>query len=476
MVSHTYSAPAVSLGDDPIFSRTHFLGRVASDGSGLEYQHELLKRRSSRHSDFNRWSTNWLTPVHHLMDYDSDETSDTDEDVVPHRDVPSSHPKPASLPHARSRSSTLPLTEAPSSAVAAEMARARSMTAPVTSTSSSSQSRVGRTTVDAASRLMPPCPLSIDTAQPLRLPSLNVSNLTNADASLQIVPPPMATVGLSPKTSSPPVVRIECSESDGSCHGDAGDQDPEAQLAAGIIRLREQRRSTSTSKSQRRHASKRRPSVRSSPKAQLELLEDDADSDDAQSRVIRTHGGNFVLRLAEKMLDFGSSALEKLVVSSNQDLSDNSTGHAHQSPLEPRRCSSTTPKELSAEAGELLRRRRERLGSVTPTDSVSDDDSSTKAILTRSWSVPKLLSLPLFNPSASLQALSASTASTPSTPSVRSAHLHPNFGFTSASNKSTMHQELNGSDDVAACFTRRSTPAPASVRVEAEAVSPLWKQ
>ncbi|KIS66674.1 uncharacterized protein UMAG_04737 [Mycosarcoma maydis] len=486
MVSHSYSAPATSLGDDPIFVRTHFLGRVASDGSGLEYQHELLKRRSSRHSDFNRWSANWLTPVPHLMHYDTDDTSDTDDDVLDRL----AHATSTPAPQARSRSSTLPLADAPSTHSPVEMPRARSMTAPDVSSSSSSsssfssssQSRALRSTlstVGSESRLMPARPLSIDTAQPLRFPTLNVSTMTSDGSALHVkVPSPMPVVAPSPNTCSPPVVRIECSESDGSCHGDAGDQDPEAQLAAGIIRLREQRRSSS--KSQRRAVSKRRPAVhspRSVPNVAPKPLVD-LDSDDAQSRIIRNHGSNFVLRVAEMMLDFGSSALEKLVLSSTTDSLD----HSMASPLEPRRRSSTTAKELSAEASELLRRRRERIGSLTPDDSVSGIGGPTKAALCRSWSVPKLLSLPLLNPSASLRALSFTTASTPSTPYPRTAHLHPNFGFTSTSDESAKHQEPNGFDDVAACFTRqRSTFCSRSSDgveglPETGTVSPLWKQ
>ncbi|GAC98320.1 hypothetical protein PHSY_005913 [Pseudozyma hubeiensis SY62] len=484
MVSHTYSTPATSFGDDPIFARTHFLGRVASDGSGLEYQHELLKRRSSRHSDFNRWSAHWLTPVTPVTQYDSDDSSDTDDDVhdraVQYKSTPAHH--------ARGRSSTLPLPEAPSSYTPVEMARARSMTAPPSSASpSSSESRAlrsSRATVGSESKLMPLRPLSIDTAQPLRLAPLNLSTVTSDEPSLQIeVPSPLAAVGPSPKTCSPPVVRIECSESDGSCHGDAGDQDPEAQLAAGIIRLREQRRS-SPSKSQRRVGSKRRQSAnppRSTSKAESKTI-DDTDSDDAQSRIIRNHGGNFVLRLAEMVLDFGSSALEKLVVPSSQDSLDDDMTRAQHSPIEPRRRSSTTPKELSAEAGELLRRRRERVGSHTSTESSVDAHARAQAALTRSWSVPKLLSLPLFNPSASLRALSASTASTPSTPSARSSHLHPGFAFTSASDEWSKHEELNGFDHVATRLSRQSTDLSArsfediEIRPEADAVSPLWRQ
>ncbi|TKY90233.1 hypothetical protein EX895_000231 [Sporisorium graminicola] len=492
MVSHCYSTPAPSY-NDPVFVRTHFLGRVASDGSGLDYQHELMKRRSSRHSEFNRWTANWLTPVTYTMDYDSDETSDTDDDVFDRHSQPANtNSKPTQ--HLRSRSSTLPIVDS-SVAVAGpvEIARARSMTAPASSSSSSSSFesrdlRKNKTTVGSETRLMPARPLSINTAQPLRMPSPNVLDMTD-ELSLPIsVPSPLAAVDPSPKIGSPTVVRIECSESDGSCHGDAGDQDPEAQLAAGIIRLREQRRSAS-SKPQRRSASKRRASMASpnSITASLPSVSDDADSDDAQSRAIRTYGGNFVLRLAEMVLDFGSSALERLVVITSDGAieEDDSMVPTRPSPLEPRRRSSTTPKQLSAEAGELLRRRRERTGSVLSSDSTpSDSESSPRTTLTRSWSVPKLLTMPLFNPNASLQALSSSTFSTPSTPTSAPAHLHPSFGFTAISAKPTTakdeYQELNSFDDVATCFGRHSAShlshSTNVVGSDARAVSPLWKQ
>ncbi|SPO32779.1 uncharacterized protein UTRI_05716_B [Ustilago trichophora] len=482
MVSLSYSAPAPSS-NDPIFVRTHFLGRVASDASGLEYQHELLKRRSSRHSELNRWDANWLAPVTHVMDYDSDETSDTDDDVLD----TAAHTKSAPAHHLRSRSSTLPLTI--TSSMPIEMSRARSMTAPFTASSSSFETRPlrkNRSTIGSEARLMPARPLTIDTAQPLRMPSLNVSTIT-AESSLNVNVPSIAAVGPSPKTCSPPVVRIECSESDGSCHGDAGDQDPEAQLAAGIIQLREQRRTWSSSKSPRRAGSKRRAlaqPTRSPTKLQQPKIYDEADSDDAQSLAIRKHGGNFVLRLAEMVLDFGSSALEKLVLSDNDESLDQTMSQAQLSPIQPRRRSSTTPKELSAEAGELLRRRRERVESLLPNDSVSESSDSNKATLTRSWSVPKLLSLPLFNPSASLRALSSSTASTPSTPMSAPAHLHPNFGFTSISEMPSKYHEISSFDDVGTRFSRQSASLYTHSSSVAEVVpdpdpghvSPLWKQ
>ncbi|EST08607.1 hypothetical protein PSEUBRA_001681 [Kalmanozyma brasiliensis GHG001] len=475
MVSLTYSAPAPS-DNDPVFIRTHFLGRVASDASGLDYQHELLKRRSSRHSELNRWSANWLAPVTSTLNYDSDESSDTDDDAFDY-DSQSASNSFSSAYHARSRSSTLPFTDAWS--FPAESIRARSMTAPSIASSSTTHEAPtlhrSRSNIGSETRLMPARPLSIDTAQPLRLPSLNVSTLPSSSSASIEVPSPIATVGPSPKTCSPPVVRIECSESDGSCHGDAGDQDPEAQLAAGIIRLREQRRHSCSPKASRRTISKRRSSMqlpRSVSQAQPKLF-GDVDSDQAQSDIIRSYGGNFVLRLAEMALDFGSSALERLVASSSDNSSDERASPAQLSPLEPRRRSSTTPQELNAEAGELLRRRRERNSKLASED---------KATLTRSWSVPKLLSLPLFSPSASLRALSATTASTPTTPTGAPTHLRPNFGFTSISHKTSKYDEPKSFDDVATTFSRQSAtlhtqlPSAGNTSPEAPAVSPLWRQ
>lgn len=485
MVSLSYSAPAPSS-NDPIFVRTHFLGRVASDGQGLEYQHELLKRRSSRHSDLHRWDTHWLAPVTHTMSYDSDDTSDTDDDLL---DSQPAQNKSTSAQHLRSRSSTLPLSM--SSMAPVEMARARSMTAPPQSASSSTSSfetrtlRKNRSVIGTESRLMPARPLTIDTAQPLRLSSQNVSALSGHNSLPVNVPSPIAAVDPTPKTCSPPVVRIECSESDGSCHGDAGDQDPEAQLAAGIIRLREQRKA-SPSKSQRCNANKRRSPgqpLRSPAYKQQQLnVFEDADSDDAQSIAIRNHGGNFVLRLAEMFLDFGSSALEKLVVSDSHESIEDRLSEPLQSPLQPRRRSSTTPQQLNAEAGELLRRRRERIGSVLPSDSVSEIDSSTKATLTRSWSVPKLLSLPLFNPSASLRALSSSTASSPSTPLSAPPNFHPTLGFTTTDQAPSKYKEIRSFEDVGDSFSRHSASLYAhsssvvEIVPEPGHVSPLWKQ
>ncbi len=480
MVSLSYSASIPS--DDPVFVRTHFLGRVASDALGLEYQHELLKRRSSRHSDLNRWDANWLAPVTHTMSYDTDDTTDTDDDVLNNSHAPSQHNKSVAAHQLRSRSSTLPVLYTSNAPV--EMARARSMTAPPTAASSFADLRTSRKIRSSSatqSRLLPEHPLTIDTAQPLRLSTSNIATLsTDASPSSSSVqaPSPMPTVQPSPKTCSAPVVRIECSESDGSCHGDAGDQDPEAQLAAGIIRLREQRRSSAHKSQTRRTTTKRRASTTqassSTPKQSLDTNED-LDSDDADSLLIRNHGGSFVLRLAEMVLDFGSSALEKLVAADAPQLAEDSMAG-----LQPRRRSSTTPKQLTVEAGELLRRRRERRGTVLPTDS-PESSGGTKSTLTRSWSVPKLLSLPLFNPSASLRALSSTTASTPATPSSAPAHLHPNFGFTMASEEPA-HNEPSSFDEVGACFVRNSvslyskSPKPDNASLEPEQVSPLWKQ
>ncbi|SNX87680.1 uncharacterized protein MEPE_06390 [Melanopsichium pennsylvanicum] len=478
MVSLSYSAPAPSH-NDPIFIRTHFLSRVASDASGLEYQHELLKRRSSRHSDLNRWDSNWLAPVTNVLDYDSDDTSDTDDDVL---DMGAQH-KSMPAHHLRSRSSTLPFTLTMSAPV--EMARARSMTAPLSFASSfdTRPLRKNGSTIGRETRLMPARPLTIDTAQPLRFPSLNVSTIGEPSCAVN-VPSPISAVAPSSKTCSPPFVPIECSESDGSCHGDAGDQDPEAQLAAGIVRLREQRRPSSCFKSSRRTISKRRSPAQSSgpTNRQQPKLVDDADSDDAQSLVIRRHGGSFVLRLAEMVLDFGSCALEKLVIPDRDECVDTMISAAQQSPTQPRTRSSTTPKELIAEAGELLRRRRERIGSLLPHDSVAESDSTGKATLMRSWSVPKLLGLPLFNPSASLRALSSSTDPTPATPTSAPIRLLPDFTFTSATQRPSKYSEFGSFDDVGTFYSKQSlslsnhSSSFAEVVADPSHVSPLWKQ
>ncbi|KAJ1035985.1 hypothetical protein NDA13_000640 [Ustilago tritici] len=476
MVPLSYSAPAPSS-HDPIFLRTHFLGRVASDSQGLEYQHELLKHRSSRHSDLHRCDSHWLASVTHSMSYDSDDSSDTDQHVL--------HPRPAqsksnSPQHPRSRSSTLPLSI--TSITPVGIARPRSMTAPLTSSSTPSVEtrtlRKNRSVIGDQSKLMPARPLTINTAQPLRLSSQNLSALSAQNSLTVNMPWPMVAVPSS-KTCSPPVLLIQCSQSDGSCHGDAGDQDPEAQLAAGIIRLREQRKASPSKYHRRTGPNRRSPAY----KQQQQLnVSQDVDSDDAQSIVIRNHGSNFVLRLAEMLLDFGSSALEKLLVSDNDDSFQKPISQARQSPLQPRNRSSTTPQQLSAEAGELLRRRRERIGSVLPNDSVSESDSSTKATLTGSWSVPKLLSLPLFNPYASLRALSSSTASWPSTPISAPPHFHPTLGFTSTAEAPSKYKEIRSFDDIGASFSRQSaclythSCSVEEVVPQPGHVSPLWRQ
>ncbi|SOV05502.1 uncharacterized protein UDID_07585 [Ustilago sp. UG-2017a] len=479
MVSLSYSAPAPSS-HDPIFLRTHFLGRVASDGQGLEYRHELLKHRSSRHSDLHRCDSHWLASVTHSMSYDSDDSTDTDQHVL--------HPRPAqnksnSPQHPRSRSSsTIPLSITTIAPVG--IARPRSMTAPLTSSFTPSvETRTlqkNRSVIGDQSKLMPARPLTIDTAQPLRLSSQNLSALSAQNSLTVNMSWPMEAVPSS-KTSSPPVVRIQCSQSDGSCHGDAGDQDPEAQLATGIIRLREQRKA-SPSKSHRRTGPNRGPSPAYKQQQQQLNVSQDIDSDDAQSIVIRNHGSNFVLRLAGMLLNFGSSALEKLLVSDNDDSFQKPISQAPQSPLQPRNRSSTTPQQLSAEAGELLRRRRERIGSVLPSDFVSESDSSTKATLTRSWSVPKLLSPPLFNPCASLRALSSSTASWPTTPISAPPHFHPTLGFTSIAEAPSKYREIRSFDDIGASFSRQSaclythSCSVDEVVPESGHVSPRWRQ
>ncbi|KAJ1596600.1 hypothetical protein NDA14_001601 [Ustilago hordei] len=491
MVSLSYSAPAPSS-HDPIFLRTHFLGRVASDGEGLEYQHELLKHRSSRHSDLYRCDSHWLASLTHSMSYDSDDSSDTDQHVL--------HPRPAqnksnSPQHPRSRSSsTLPLSITTIQPLG--IARPRSMTAPLTSSSTPSLQtrtlRKNRSVIGDEFKLIPARPLTIDTAQPLRLSSQNLSALSAQNSLTLNMPWPTAAVPFS-KTSSPPLVPIQCSQSDGSCHGDLGDQDPEAQLAAGIIRLREQRKA-SPSKSHRRTRPNRRPSP--AYKQQQLNVSQDLESDDAQSIVIRNHASNFVLRLAEMLLDFGSSALEKLLVSDNDDSFQKPSSQTpqsplqtpqsplqpRQSPLQPRNRSSTTPQQLSAEAGQLLGRRRQRIGSLLPSDFVSESDSSTKATLTRSWSLPKLLSLPLLNPCASLRALSSSTASWPSSPISAPPHFHSTLGFTSTAEAASKYKEIRSFDDIGASFTRQSaclythSCSVDEVLPEPGHVSPLWRQ
>lgn len=425
--------------DDPVYLRTHFLGRVASEDLGIAHQKQpWSKARTSRQHNQNleRWGAHWFQPLMaESLSSDSSDSSDDEEEDQPA--VPTPSP--------RARASTLPVSRVSAVAQASLidskplLKRDRSHSAP-------------------DSQLLPPRPLTINTLQPLRLSSTDLNALSTP-------PKPLAPVASSSRSSP---VRIQYSESDGSCHGDAGDQDPEAQLAAGIIRLREARRAANKSS---RSASKRR-TAKFAP-----IL---PDSDDGDLINIQAHGGNFVLRLAEAMLDFGSAALERL-----------SLPEVSPEPMtpQPQRRLSTTPKELAAETQSLghRRRRRQQARSANVSRNPSSTNLSTFANMARTLSMPRLSTV--LSPSTSLKQLTMSTASS-SPPATEEPEEHERgfgqhsrtysgYGLNTYADVPSAFAELNSLDAYGdryhSTITALLDPTAHTSDSGADVVSPLWK-
>ncbi|PWY97109.1 hypothetical protein BCV70DRAFT_81401 [Testicularia cyperi] len=405
MVSLSDTRSSTSF-NDPVFIRTHFLGRVASEDLGIAHQQsEWLKRQSSRHNDLCRWDANWFQPIVAVDGPDcmTSDTSDTEDDSPSFSRLSSSASGSRLGAHGRSRSNTLPLSAVASAP--AELPRIRTLDRlHKASLLDDDSCKRDRAQSAPGARLLPPRPLTIDTAQPLRLSSTDLRALSDL---------PMLTIDTSSTTKTPvpaatsaSPIRIECSESDGSCHGDAGDQDPEAQLAAGIIKLREQRKAAAKSQGRSISTKRRSADVASNANkeksAKLTITTVTEDADDSDSAVILANRGSFVLRFAEAMLDFGSAALEKLSLSDGLDAFQES-GNSLES-VQPRRRSSTTPQQLAAEASQL-RRRRQQTRSARVSRNSSEEALSTLSKLSRSWSVPKLLAFPpKFSPAVSMDA------------------------------------------------------------------------
>lgn len=421
--------------EDPIYVRTHFLGRVASEDLGIAHQKQSWsKTRTHRHqSDLEQWGAHWFQPITTFEGLSSDSDSSDDEEALP---------TAVAQPSPRARSSTLPVS------------RVTVPQAFLTKSSSLLQLNRDRSR-SAPDQLLPPKPLTIDTLQPLRLSSTDLNALSKS----------------TPSSRSP--VRIEYSESDGSCHGDAGDQDPEAQLAAGIIKLRGARKVAAKQSS--RTTKRRSAPTYSQYKAAPEV--DDAD-------LIDVHGGaNFVLRFAEAMLDFGSAALERLSVP------EPAVGTSQ---LQPQRRMSTTPKQLAVETESLShrRRRRQQARSANVSRNTSSHNlSSAFGSMARTLSLPRLPTL--LSPATSLKHLSMSTVLPPSRQDTelesstssgfgQHSRTYSGYGLDTYADVPSAFAELNNLDaygdryhsTITALFSSPTAPAQGT---HTDAVSPLWK-
>ncbi|KAN0063966.1 hypothetical protein ACQY0O_003572 [Thecaphora frezii] len=427
MVTHSYSRSPACF-DDPVFARTHFLARVVSEDLGvtqIKHRHRLC---SNNHSDLEAWDARWFPSAHSddegTSGYDDDDTS---EDEDHHNVVAAETAMSRDGKAARARSATAPAsTEASTSARQIPFTKPR--LAPLSEAIKKRRDRRHDRSASAPEpRLMPAQPLSINTAQPLRLAQPNISTLSplaypvgifDSDASaLQDreaatdkrkanVPSPsyasdgapslVAMARLSSASATRPIA-IECSESDGSCHNDAGDQDPEGQLAAEIIRLREARKADSQrtearskSKGASSHSECRQGAAGGAHplqhKADRELKtstfdyvpESDFDEGDiVHSDTIKSHASHPILRFAEAMLDFGTCSLERLTGDGSAEASVDSlasdTGATRQRPVKRM---STTPKDLGREA-QLMRLRRQETTSARSSRSNSVNSLST---------------------------------------------------------------------------------------------------
>ncbi|EPQ28055.1 uncharacterized protein PFL1_04382 [Pseudozyma flocculosa PF-1] len=501
MVTHSY-ARSPACYDDPVFARTHFLARVASEDIGVEQAGQRHKLSSAKLDDLQGWDSRWFHG-HRITNDDDDDDSSCSSNGG-HGDYGNDA---ESRPHYRPRQSQASSSLASSSAAAplsvANVARLRSSTVPhqvehpshlgqtpadkvrsaLLSASVTAKHRVrhDRSASAPEPRLLPAQPLSINTAQPLRLaqpdlctmsplaypvgifdaadgssstdlpatqatPAKRRSTSRSTSSSPASPSSPAAVAGASARHSSRGAARptvIECSESDGSCHNDAGDADPEGQLAAEIIRLRNARKLDAP----REAASPAHPLQ---PKIDegLKLTtsdyapeDDDADHFDLSASdgersdaIIHSHASHPILRFAEAMLEFGTCSLERFTSDDGNGAQVSVTVGRLPSSRElppqqerpsPRRIS-TTPKDLGREAQLMRLKRQESTSSARSSRSNSVNSLATwfqgsepkLSLRARaSRQATSLLSLPsLLAPSASEGSIDTSTTASSSMP------------------------------------------------------------
>ncbi|PWN51154.1 hypothetical protein IE53DRAFT_368306 [Violaceomyces palustris] len=458
--------------DDPVYARTSFLHRVGSEGFGLAQHSQPPKYRlSSRTDNFDLWNASWVNALSADNFSGSDEDSSDVSDGESTRRVPRSlKPSSSSAAHRglsrASQSTVKAATSAPVTPRKAESkprARAaRQQVAPSNpSKGKETRDRRHHRAMSAPQPLQPAQPLSINTAQPLRLPPLSIcarsplsyptdicdeiedgslSHDHSTDYPAKEVVDHASSTATDPcpnfsnssgsfgSSSSASISSIEFSESDGSCHGDAGDVDPESQLATEIIRLRESRKAEARASAARpvREENVKECGLTLSTYDYEEDL-DDFDSDGSQEAAIRQHADSFVIRMAEALLDLGSMTLPSQASSRSSSFAaeedDDGQGYFKQ----PR--ATSTPGQLRLET-QRMQHRRESIQSAKSSCSGSSHrqigrqqyrgsvagSSRNPSELSRSSS--SYLSLPsLLSPTASLKSLASSAfSSMPTSP------------------------------------------------------------
>ncbi|CAO1636137.1 unnamed protein product [Parajaminaea phylloscopi] len=216
--------------------------------------------------------------------------------------------------------------------------------------------------------------------------------LPHVNTALPLHLPPLELRAAVPCTESnageeSPVI----SESDGSFHGDAGDADPEAQMAAGIIALRNAgRRSSSAAKA----ASSPRASSPSAPSSTPTSNEQDLDA-----RQLQECCGTFLPTVAKLFFEFTLPSVDRgaLKAASVAALSNQApTGLAEHSHSRHVPGGTSTPSSLRAEVNSWSRARRQTMpqSGLNPRRAGQPkavSSSSTPNQLLGSWPLPEVM-------------------------------------------------------------------------------------
>ena len=360
MIGLASSFPSSSF-EDPVFLRTHFLGKVASEDLGLDQPSYKWKRSARRHDDMKRWDAKWFITVSH------DDASSDESDISVSEDTTHASSTANWLNNRSDRAKSMSHLDS-------------SWPTPIDpDTKKRVRARHDRS-ASAPQPLRPAQPLTINTSQPLRLSSPSVESLRSLAGSgnmndLRVqTSSSEAPLRINSSDAAASSLVIECSESDGSCHGDAGDYDPEGQLAAEIIRLRNAKRASAqeektlglvSSPLDEMHTTSAPTTVQEAKRAtQIHTStydycpEDDFVSDEDHSMAINHNRGGLIIRIAEAALDMGMNSIEYFTGTGSAERDNKSDSNVSTDRQLAIRRVSTTPIALREEARQMIRRRQ----------------------------------------------------------------------------------------------------------------------
>lgn len=310
--------PYVEASDDENCSitPTHWLSRVTSEATGREatrlgssIDHSRSSTTASDWSAGSRASSTsshlsstdladsfdspWASAYVHWSQRGSDSDGEEDQGVAVTPKAPTSRRR-SSKPRRPSSAVEPTAAAAASPPMEKSIRRHRSHSSEALKRGAPAQSRASRKRA-VTQPLEPAGPLShVNTWLPveLRQPALQAHGQQLSDIRLK---------GIGPSSASDS--SIASSESDGSCHGDAGDDNPEAQLAVGIAKLKAERAVGKQSQEQG-HAQSRTPNrtqsrkqSRQTPAAFRHRLDSVTDDEIAQ------HAGCMLASLADAVLE-----------------------------------------------------------------------------------------------------------------------------------------------------------------------------